>query len=383
MTDGGLLAVASIRKALLVGGGVAGMACAIQLRKLGVGVDLVDLDPQWRSYGAGLTVTGPTLRALRSVGVVEAVIAQGATWNCIEVHNQAGEFLTRFDQQPIAANLPATGGIMRPVLHKILSTKTLELGVHVRLATTITDFRDLPGGVEVDFSDGTTASYDLVVGADGIFSKLRERVFPEAPKPRFTGQVIYRLLAERPPGFVHTHFFAGADVKVGFNPVSPTHMYMYLLHEAHGDPWIDPAKQPETLHAAMEGFGSFVPQVRETVLTTNAATVNYRLLEVMLLPAPWHRGRIVLIGDAAHATTPHLASGAGMAIEDGIVLAEEVEKRATLQEAFEHFMRRRFERCRLIIENSVELGRIEMSHGSPLVHAQLMADSMAALREAI
>jgi 2-polyprenyl-6-methoxyphenol hydroxylase-like FAD-dependent oxidoreductase len=368
---------------LIVGGGVAGMSCAIQLRKLGVDVDLVDLDPHWRSYGAGLTVTGPTLRALRSIGVVEDVIAQGATWNSIKVHNQDGVLLTTVDQQPIAEGLPATGGIMRPVLHKILSTKTLELGIRVRLATTITDFVDLPGGIEVEFTDGTAGSYDLVVGADGIFSKLRERLFPEAPKPRFTGQVIYRLLAERPPGFDRTHFFAGANVKVGFNPVSPTHMYMYLLHEAQGDPWVDPAMQPKTLYAAMEGFGGFVPQVRETVLTTNAASVNYRLLEVMLLPAPWYRGHIVMIGDAAHGTTPHLASGAGMAIEDGIVLAEEIEKRGTLPEAFEHFMRRRFERCRLIIENSVELGRIEMSHGSPLVHAQLMADSMAALREPI
>ncbi len=375
--------MASVRKALIVGGGVAGMSCAIQLRKLGVDVDLVDLDPHWRSYGAGLTVTGPTLRALRSIGVVEDVIAQGATWNSIKVHNQDGVLLTTVDQQPIAEGLPATGGIMRPVLHKILSTKTLELGIRVRLATTITDFVDLPGGIEVEFTDGTAGSYDLVVGADGIFSKLRERLFPEAPKPRFTGQVIYRLLAERPPGFDRTHFFAGANVKVGFNPVSPTHMYMYLLHEAQGDPWVDPAMQPKTLYAAMEGFGGFVPQVRETVLTTNAASVNYRLLEVMLLPAPWYRGHIVMIGDAAHGTTPHLASGAGMAIEDGIVLAEEIEKRGTLPEAFEHFMRRRFERCRLIIENSVELGRIEMSHGSPLVHAQLMADSMAALREPI
>ena len=373
----------SIRKALIVGGGVAGMSAAIQLRKLGMEVDLVDLDPNWRSYGAGITVTGPTLRALRSVGVVEDVVAQGATWNAVKVHDQDGKFLTMFDQQPIAEGLPATGGVMRPVLHKILSAKTLELGVRVRLATTLTEFDDAGAHVDVAFSDGSTGSYDLLVGADGIFSKLRERVFPAAPKPHFTGQVIYRLLAERPAGFDRTHFFMGADVKVGFNPVSPTHMYMFLLHQAHGDPWVDPARQPASLHAVMEGFGGFVPQIRETVLTTNAATVNYRLLEVMLLPAPWYRGRIVLIGDAAHATTPHLASGAGMAIEDGIVLAEEIEARPTLEAAFEHFMRRRFERCRLIIENSVELGRIEMSHGSPFVHAQLMADSMQALRQPI
>jgi 2-polyprenyl-6-methoxyphenol hydroxylase-like FAD-dependent oxidoreductase len=111
--------------------------------------------------------------------------------------------------------------------------------------------------------------------------------------------------------------------------------------------------------------------------------VNYRQLEVLLVPAPWHRGRVVLIGDAAHATTPHLASGAGMAIEDGIVLAEEIGARGTLDEALARFMARRFERCRLVIENSVELGRLEMNHGSTAVHAKLMSDTMETLRQAI
>jgi 2-polyprenyl-6-methoxyphenol hydroxylase-like FAD-dependent oxidoreductase len=133
----------------------------------------------------------------------------------------------------------------------------------------------------------------------------------------------------------------------------------------------------------MAGFGGFVSQIRETVRTTNAHTVNYRQLEVLLQPAPWYRGHVVLIGDAAHATTPHLASGAGMAIEDGIVLVEEIQARATLEEALDRFMVRRFERCRLVIENSVELGRLEMNQGSPAVHAKLMTATLNILRQAI
>jgi 2-polyprenyl-6-methoxyphenol hydroxylase-like FAD-dependent oxidoreductase len=375
--------VAKIGKVLIVGGGVAGMCCAIQMRKAGIAVDLIDIDPDWRSYGAGITITGPTLRALQKVGVLAEVTKHGATWNNARVHNQAGDHLTTLNLVPLAEDLPATGGVLRPVLHKILSAKTLELGARVRLGITLTGLRDVGDEVEVTFSGGAVLRYDLVVGADGIFSKLRERIFPEAPKPTFTGQVIYRILAERPPGFDCTHFFMGADRKIGFNPVSPTHMYMFLLHQAAGDPWIEPQLQPQKLYEAMEGFGSFIPQIRDTVRSTNAHTVNYRQLEVLLLPAPWHRGRVVMIGDAAHATTPHLASGAGMAIEDGIVLVEEIERRATLEEALTHFMRRRFERCRLVIENSVELGRLEMNHGSPAVHTQLMKDTLDTLRQAI
>lgn len=373
----------TIRNALIVGGGVAGMCCAIQMRKAGIAVDLIDIDPQWRIYGAGITVAGPTLRALKTVGVLEEVIAQGATWNDLKVHDQSGRPLALMQIEPLAADLPATAGIMRPVLHKILSGRTVDLGTRVRLGVTVTGLVDHADQAEVSCSDGIVARYDLVVGADGIFSKFRERLFPDAPQPVATGQVIYRLVAARPAGFDCTHFFMGADCKVGFSPVSATHMYMFLLHRAAPDPRIDPADQPRTLYAAMEGFGGIVPGVRATVQGSNAHTINYRPFEVLLQPAPWYKGHAVLIGDAAHATTPHLAFGAGMAIEDGVVLVEELCARGSTGAALERFMARRFERCRLVIENSVELGRLEMSHAPPPVYNKLMADSLQALRAAI
>ena len=375
--------MAAVGRVLVVGGGIAGMCCAIQLRQAGIGVDLLEIDPHWGIYGAGITLTGPTLRALQTVGVLSEVIRQGATWNLAKVHSQAGEFLTAIDQSPLAPDLPATGGVMRPVLHKILSARTLESGTAVQLGKTVTGLTEHAEYVEVTLSDGQIARYDLVVGADGIFSKLRERLFPQAPRPRATGQVIYRMVAERPAGFDCTHFFMGTHAKVGFNPVSATHMYMFLLHAAAANPRIEPQRQPQTLYAAMEGFGGFVPQIRATVLTTNAHTINYRQLEVILVPAPWYRGHVVLIGDAAHATTPHLASGAGMAIEDGIVLVEEILASPRLNEALERFMARRFERCRLVIDNSVALGRIELDHGPPAEHAKLMGETLLALREPI
>jgi 2-polyprenyl-6-methoxyphenol hydroxylase-like FAD-dependent oxidoreductase len=272
---------------------------------------------------------------------------------------------------------------MRPVLHRILSTRTRADGVNVRLGVTVDELRDRGSEIEVRFSDGQSGRYDLLIGADGIFSKTRAQVFPDAPRPTFTGQVVYRLVAERPPGFDRSWFFMGEDYKVGFSPVSATHMYMFLLHPAASNPWIEPQDQPQKLYEAMDGFGGFVPQIRATVCTTNAASVNYRPLEVLLHPAPWYRGRVVLIGDAAHATTPHLASGAGMAIEDGIVLSDEIQSCTSLDEALQRFMVRRFERCRMVIDNSVKLGRIEMTHGSPLEHARLMSETLGSLRQPI
>ena len=375
--------MAAVGRILVVGGSMAGMSCAIQMRKIGIAVDLIEIDPTWKALGAGITITGPTLRALKTVGVLPAVMAAGATWNSMRVHDKSGALLEEAPLHAIGPDLPTTGAILRPLLHKILADKTRESGANVRLGISATQIIEHTDHVDVTFSDGTQGSYDLMVGADGIFSKTREMIFPGAAKPRFTGQVIYRLLAERPAGMDRTYFFMGGDCKVGFNPVSTTHMYMYLLQPAPNNPWIDIKDQPQRLYEAMEGFGGFIPQIRETVRTSNAHTVNYRPLEVLLQPAPWYRGHVVLIGDAAHSTTPHLASGAGMAIEDGIVLTEEIQSQPTLAAALEKFMARRFARCRLVIENSVKLGDIEMNHGSTAEHTHLMVEALSALRQPI
>jgi 2-polyprenyl-6-methoxyphenol hydroxylase-like FAD-dependent oxidoreductase len=375
--------MAGVNRVLIVGGGVAGMSCAIQMRQAGLHVDLLEIDPNWRIYGAGITITGPTLRALRTLGVLEQVVAVGATWQGAKVHDKLGTLLEDVTFPPLSEGLPTTGGVMRPLLHKVLSAKTLAVGTNVRLGTTLVELLEKPTHAEVILSDGTRADYDLVVAADGIFSKLRERVFPEAARPVFTGQVVYRVVAERPPGFDRSYFYMGEEGKVGFNPVSPTHMYMFLLHSVTGDPRVEPREQPQRLYEAMAGYGGIVPEIRETVLTANAHTVNYRPLEVLLHPAPWHSGHVVLIGDAAHATTPHLASGAGMAIEDGIVLAEELRQAQPLEQALARFMSRRFERCRLVVESSVRLGQIEMTRGSPAEHTRLMGEALGTLRKPI
>jgi len=251
------LAVEKLARVLIVGGSIAGMSCAIQLRKMNIAVDLVEIDPSWKMYGAGITITGPTMRALRTVGVLDEVLAVGATWNGAEIHDKSGRLLDSVTFPPLAADLPSTGGVMRPLLHKILSAKTLAAGAEVRLGVTVAAIDQTRDRVSAVFSDGTRGDYDLLIGADGIFSKTRTEFLPEPAKPVFTGQVVYRLVAERPPGFDRSHFFMGDDYKVGFNPVSATHMYMFLLHPAAANPWIDQKDQPQTLYDAMDGFASY------------------------------------------------------------------------------------------------------------------------------
>jgi 2-polyprenyl-6-methoxyphenol hydroxylase-like FAD-dependent oxidoreductase len=220
----------STRRALIVGGGIAGMSTAITLGKIGVAVDLIDLDPQWRVYGAGISITGPTLRAFGALGILDAVRREGFTGDGIQVCDAQGQ-PSHVVPTPIVADgdVPGSGGIMRPVLHRILSEKTLASGAQVRLGLTVDALHSDAEGVTALMSDGTSHRYDLVVGADGVFSKVRRLLFPEAPGPVYTGQCVWRVTVPRQPEVVRRMFFLGGPVKVGLTPVSRDEMYMFVL----------------------------------------------------------------------------------------------------------------------------------------------------------
>jgi 2-polyprenyl-6-methoxyphenol hydroxylase-like FAD-dependent oxidoreductase len=233
------------------------------------------------------------------------------------------------------------------------------------------------GTVRVRFSDGREDSYDLVVGADGVQSQVRRLLFPDAPGPRFTGQGCWRVVAPRPPEVVSAEFYLGGPHKVGVNPCSATQLYMFLLNRLAGDFHIAPDEHLRTLQGLMQGYGGRIATIRAQL--GPESSIVFRPLESVLVPAPWYRGRTVLIGDAAHATTPHLASGAGMAVEDALVLGDELDVADSVEAALRRFMERRWERCRLVVENSLKIGELEMAGSDPSEQQRLMGESSAAL----
>ena len=367
---------------LIIGGGIAGMAAAIELRKNGVGVDLVEADPEWRVYGAGITINAPTLRALQSLGVLDAVLERGAASDGLDLFLANGTPIGSIPARaPQGSSLAATAGIVRPVLAKILADATRASGARVHLGTTFTSLECAERGVDVTLTNGTSRRYDLVIGADGLQSKVRAALFPDAPKPRYTGQVCWRAIVERPADLKRAAMYLGARVKAGLVPISQTEMYLFFLEARATPEHIEPAQWPASLREALAEFSGPVAAIRDAI--TPQSRIVYRPLFALMLPSPWYRGRAVLIGDAAHATTPHLASGAGLAVEDAIVLAEELDRGSSCEEALKSFMARRFERCRLVVENSVRLGDLEQTGGSREEHEQLMRESTIALAAAI
>jgi 2-polyprenyl-6-methoxyphenol hydroxylase-like FAD-dependent oxidoreductase len=364
---------------LVVGGGIGGMSLAIRMRERGWQVDLVEQDPQWRVYGAGISITGPTFRAFKRLGLLDELIARGfPSDHAVRICNPVGQVVAEVPTAALETGLPAQGGIMRPVLHSILSARTRAVGVGVRLGVMMSAWHESANRVTVTTSDGEARSYDLVVAADGAYSATRAQLFPAAPPPRYTGQYCWRLVAERAPEIDRCHFYMAGPITAGLMPTSATQMYMFLLQPEPVKLRIDEASQWQRLQGLMAPFGGPLARLRDGL--SAQSVINCRPLEAILLPRPWHRGRVALLGDATHATTPHLASGAGIAVEDALVLSEILAVEPDIERALTRFEERRWERCRMVVENSVEIGQLELQHGSPERLKALMAESAQLLR---
>lgn len=372
--------ISSIATALVVGGGIGGMATAISLAERGVAVDLIDLDPEWRVYGAGITITGPTLRAYRRLGMLEEIKRQGAITSKTRLFRFDGMHMLDLEEPVIEEGLPATGGIMRPVLHHIMQARVRDLAISVRLGLTVDALENEGDGVAVRFSDGSEQRYDLVVGADSVFSRVRDLAFPHMGPAQPTGQGCWRISIAKPPGLDAGEFFLGHANPCGITACGPDTVYMWMLtaHEERESHMTD-EELFVTLKGLLADFGGNAGWIRDNM--TRQDWINYRPLAAALQSKDWFNGRIVLLGDAVHATTPHLASGAGMAVESGIVLAEELAKSDDVSDALRAYQERRFDRCRDVIETSVAVGKLQLEHGDPKVHAHMLEGALGRLNQ--
>lgn len=372
-----------IQNVLVIGGGFAGMTAALQLSRNGLSVDLVEIDPQWRSYGAGISLHGSTLRVLKQLGLIDRFLEEGFATDGVEMRGPQDQVLVTLPTPRVAGpDLPGGGAIMRPALAKILSEAVRASTTNVRLGLTFTELSQDADGVSVTFSDGSQGRYDLVIGADGLYSAVRAKVFPQAPKPRFIGQSVWRAVLPKPDGIDTVAMWMGPNLKVGMNRVTKDTVYLFLTEDRPTNDHVPPETFVPALRALLERFPSPIIRKIASELSSEHQIV-YRPLEQMLLPRPWANDRVVLIGDAVHATTPHLAAGACIGIEDAMVLAEEVAAGADVTSALLAFEERRYERCRMVVENSGKLAEIEMHNGSREEHAAIMQVSMKTLAGAI
>ncbi|MCX4163621.1 MULTISPECIES: FAD-dependent monooxygenase [Paraburkholderia] len=349
-----------IKSVLIVGGGIGGLTSAIALRQRGIDAVVVEQNPHWSVYGVGIIQPSNMLRALKTLGLGDACLAAGVGFHGWKFCDANGQVLGRAASLNVAGpGYPAVNGIGRPALHKILTDAVLAQGTQVRLGVTVAATVEKDHGIEVVLSDGTSGMYDLMIGADGAYSKTRSRLFGDRVRPDFTGEAVWRYNFPRPKDLDWAAIYYGKNSKAGLVPLTASSMYLFLASPEPGNPRMPAERLHDLLRDRLSEYGGIVGKLREQI--TDPAAVVYRPMEVVMLPAPWHVGRTLLIGDAAHSGTPHLAEGAAMAIEDSVVLAEILADTVDLDAALAAFAERREPRTRLVYETGLKLGEWEQA----------------------
>ncbi len=366
--------------ALVVGAGIGGLGTAVALASRGVDVELVERESEIHALGSGITLIGAALRALDRLGIYDECAAHGYAMDDFELFDPAGNPLTRFPlPKAVGTDHPGMLGMMRPELHRILLDAAKRCGVAIRTGTPVTGLESGTESATVTFADGGTARYDLVVGADGLRSTVRELVLGPV-EVRFLGQGIFRVVLPRPAELMtECQIVGGADTTIGFTPTGPESMYMYVLFPI--DATYRPAAQdmPALVRERLEPFGGFAVHARTFV--DDATPINYTRFENLIVPEPWHRGRALVLGDAAHCTTPHLAAGAAMCLEDAVALGEELADTG-VDDGLSRFAGRRYDRCRYVVETSAQISFWETHPDTPGAdHAGLMGEAFQRLAQ--
>lgn len=354
--------MSSVQKVLVVGGGIGGLAAGAALAQKGVEVEIAEKQAPGSVYGVGINQPGNALRALKSVGVLDEVLAAGFEFEgyrfCDHRGTVAAEvpFPWRFGE----AEVPPNNALSRRDLQDILTVAAEEAGAKIRYETTLNvgELAQDEEGVEVAFDDGRREGYDLVVGFDGIRSSLRGKVLGDAHKPAFTGYSVWRVTMDRHPEADCCTLFQGPGTKAGYCPLSEDKMYLLHVTPEPGNPRYDVADFADMMRERLRGFTGPIGEVREALKDSDE--IVYSPLEEVLVPPPWHKGRVVILGDAAHACTPHITQGAAMALEDAVVLAEMVGGEGPLSGTLEAFGKRRYPRAKFVQDVSRKILEGEM-----------------------
>ena len=356
--------MSAVHSVLVIGGGLAGAAVSTLLAEGGVGVHLVEAKSDVSVAGSGITLQGNALRELRNLGVWRQVQEKGFGFDSLGLRapDPAGTLIVEMpDVRSGGPDLPATVGMPRPELARILLDRAEKAGADVRLGTTVDRLEQDGDGVTATFADGTTGRYDLVIGADGIRSWTRRQVGIDL-ETKATGMGIWRAFGPRPQTVTRTDLYYGGPAYIaGYCPTGENSLYAYIVEDVQERSGLTPDEQLATMKGLAAAYHGPWDDIRE--ILDDPSRVNYTKFETHVLAAPWNRGRVVVIGDAAHSCPPTLAQGGAQALEDAAVLAELLLASDSLDDGlWDSFHARRVPRAQAVVEASNQLGQWLLDH---------------------
>jgi 2-polyprenyl-6-methoxyphenol hydroxylase-like FAD-dependent oxidoreductase len=358
----------------IVGGGIGGLTLAVALQKKGFDVTVYESAQRFKPLGAGLGLAANAVKAFFEIGIADEVLSAGKIMKMIRIADQDGRTIAETDSELMSAKFGTINNftIHRADLHRILFD-------HLQPETVVFDKNCLDvnqdiNGVTLHFSDGSKIRADYVIACDGIHSSIRRKLLPGST-PRYAGYTCWRAVIDKVPtsfNFNQASESWGTGCRFGIVPLSNNRIYWYACVNAQqNDPVMKSFRIPELLTY----FSCFHSPVSEILKLTRTDDIIWGDIIDLRPIEQFAFGKIVLMGDAAHATTPNMGQGACLAIEDAAVLANCIEDYGTPDEAFIQFERKRIKRTTKIVNGSWALGK-----AAQLEHPLLISLRNAAVR---
>lgn len=335
----------NLDRILIVGGGISGLSLATTLHQEGYTPEIIERDGSWPLDGTAIVTPANGVRALRELGVdINQKASVVRRWGFCD---RNGELLCETDLEDLWKDVGPCLAISRARLLEALLKRAQSVPSRLCLSPiSITQDRNL---VQVSFSDGSTGEYDLVVGADGIYSTVR-RLVMNSPEPTYAGNMGWRsIVPTRIPGIAdNIMFLLGDGCVFGLIPVGDGSTYGFagVSESRFEDPL---AGRVDRLQRRFSMFSGPVPDYLAALKSDGQ--VHFAPIEWVQLE-DWYKGRVVLVGDAAHAGPPHMAEGGCMAMEDAIVLSKVLRTSSSVEGALEAYVQRRRPRVEWVREQS-------------------------------
>ncbi len=341
------------KKAIVIGGGIGGLTTAIALRKSGIAVNVYEKVSEIREVGAGLSLWTNAVKALYKLGLRSAIDPLGVPNTSGGIFSAKGQQLTHLSNQELEKRFGTIGLVVHraellTALYNQLPEGTVQLGVE------LTGFEQNENGVTVQLSDNSQIQADLLIGADGIHSKVREQLFGDSPL-RYSGYTAWRGVVSYEQATPTASETWGKGARFGIVPMSQNRVYWFATHN-------QPAGQPSGLNATkaelLDIFGNWHKPIREILETTPSEAILHNDIYDRLPLSSWTKGRVTLLGDAAHPMTPNLGQGACQAIEDAVVLADYLSKESNIVAALKQYEAARISRTSEIVNRSWKIGQL-------------------------
>lgn len=341
-------------KTIIIGGGIGGLCTAIALQKQGMEATVYEAAPELRPVGAGVGLAANAMQGLERLGVADEVIALGKQLMALVIFDEKGSVISNQDTQRLSKKYGINNFVIhRAALHQVLQS-------HLQPDTLLLNKRcqsikQQGGQVEVSFTDGTRAIADLLVAADGIHSVVRRQLLPQS-QSRYAGYTCWRAVIENPGVELNTMISAetwAPQGRVGMAPLPGNSIYWYACIKA---PERDARMQQMTPGQLTQHFAGVHAPVAAVLAATQPHQLIWNDIADLKPLDKFVYGRVVLLGDAAHATTPNLGQGACQAIEDAVVLSQCLQQDTSIADALAKYEKRRIARTTKIIRLSRLLG---------------------------